>query len=129
FQSLYESGPATLQSVFVMPEWYLVTIGLLVLSLAGLLWRPLLLAVPLLVISSFVPIANACASAARSQFPRSESKPGLRVLTALLHMMQPAARLYGRIIHGLTLWRNRFPNQFVWPSSCKTAVWTENWIA
>jgi GT2 family glycosyltransferase len=129
FQSLYESGPATLHSLFVMPEWYLVNICLLALSLAGLAWRPLLLAFPLLLVSASIPIANACASAAHCRFPRSESRSWLRPLTALLHMMQPGARLYGRVRHGLTLWRNRVPCAFVWPSSCKTAVWTENWVA
>jgi GT2 family glycosyltransferase len=128
FQSLYQSGPPTLHAIFTIPEWYLANICLLLLSLAGLLWRPLLFAFPLLLVSSSIPIANACASAARSRFPRSESSSGLRVLTALLHMMQPAARLYGRLIHGLTLWRNHVPFKFAWPSSRKTAVWTENWV-
>lgn len=129
FQSLYQSGPGNFQSLFVMPEWYLVNAALLLLSVLGIFWHPLLAALPVLVLSSAIPIANACASAARCRFSTRGSHLPWRILTAFLHMLQPAARLYGRVIHGLTVWRSRVPEGFTWPSTRKVAVWTENWVA
>ena len=65
----------------------------------------------------------------------SPSAPGqgfqlpLRVLTALLHMFQPAARLYGRLGHGLNVWRSHVPAGFTLPVLRKMATWTERWQA
>ena len=35
-----------------MPEWYMVNIVLLVLSMLGILWKPLLVVLPLLVVTT-----------------------------------------------------------------------------
>jgi GT2 family glycosyltransferase len=129
FQSLYERGPGHLQSLFMMPEWYLFNLALASISILGLLWRPLLAVLPLLALSAALPVANASAAAARSQFNRPGFQLPLRILTAVLHLVQPAARLHGRLVHGLTLWRSRVPPGFVAPVPRKTAVWTERWQA
>ncbi len=129
FQSLHETGPRHVQSLFVMPEWYLVNLALAFIGVLGILWRPLLLVVPLLGVSAGLPIANACASAARSRFRAEGFHFPFRILTALLHMLQPAARLYGRLVFGLKLWRSRVPPGFVLPVRRKVAIWTEQWQA
>jgi len=44
-------------------------------------------------------------------------------------MLQPAARLYGRLRHGLNIWRIRIPAGFATPVPRKMAIWTERWQA
>jgi hypothetical protein len=43
--------------------------------------------------------------------------------------MQPAARLRGRLEHGLTLWRRRGVPVFVSPVPRRFTLWTETWRA
>ncbi len=134
FQSLYQSEPGSVQTLFAMPESYLVIVWLLFLSVLGVFWRPLLLAIPFLALASAVPILNACKSAASAHFSSLPGAPQpwlfpLRALTAFLHVLQPAARLHGRVAHGLTLWRNRATEGFTWPSTRSVAVWTGDWVA
>jgi GT2 family glycosyltransferase len=111
FQSLYQSEGNSWLSLPLMPEWYLV-IGLLaVLSLVGLTWAPLLVAaLPLLLIAVALPVMQAVRSAAKSTFsskPKGLELLHLKAITAFLHLMQPLARLIGRIEHGLVPWRRR----------------------
>jgi GT2 family glycosyltransferase len=127
FQSLHQVGPGPLHSLLMMPEWYLVNMALTLLSALSIWWKPLLFALPLLAISAGFSFANACSSAARSRFHGEDSGFSLKILTALLHMLQPAARLYGRILHGLKLWRRRVPSGWTAPIRRQTAVWTEVW--
>src|SRR5262249_44539481 len=68
FQSLYETGSEHYQSLFMMPEWYLVNLVLAFIGVLGLLWSPLLSVLPLLVLSAGFPTLHACAAAARSRF-------------------------------------------------------------
>jgi len=50
------------------------------------------------------------------------------VVTAMLHFLQPAARLGGRLRQGLTPWRRRGAERMIFPRSKSTAVWSEkNW--
>jgi GT2 family glycosyltransferase len=128
FQRLYE-GSGRVPSVLLMPEWYLANLALLVIGAFGIFWRPLLFFLPLLTISAGIPIANACASAARSRFRGVGFQLRLRTLTALLHMLQPAARLYGRLRYGLNIWRSRIPAGFAKPVPRSMAIWTERWQA
>jgi GT2 family glycosyltransferase len=129
FQSLYQSSPGGLLSLFVMPEWYLVNLALLLIAGLGVLWAPLLWAIPILMLTAGIPVANACKSAAGCHFSLEGSHFSPRMLTAFLHMLQPAARLHGRLIHGLTFWRTRVPAGFMWPVPRKLAIWTEHWQA
>ena len=111
YQSLYEPAPLTLLCLPLMPEWYLVIAALAGISALGLSWAPLALAVPLLVLATGAPLAQAALSASRAEFPRTPVTLARRVerrlLTAMLHLMQPLARLLGRLQHGLTPWRRR----------------------
>ena len=128
FQCLYERS-GRIQSLLLMPEWYLANLAVVVIGTLGIFWRPLFFFLPLLAISAGIPIANACASAARSRFAGQGFQLPLRVLTALLHMFQPAARLYGRLGHGLNVWRSHVPAGFTLPVLRKMATWTERWQA
>ena len=48
-------------------------------------------------------------------------------LAAYFHLMQPVARLKGRLKHGLTIWRKRASGAFVFPWRRTIAVWAEKW--
>jgi membrane protein implicated in regulation of membrane protease activity len=109
FQSVYQPTAGLLASLPLMPEWYLAVLALAAISALGALWTPLLLALPLLAIALAASLAQAAMSAARATFTGRRGLRELRrrVLTGVLHFIQPIARLYGRIEYGLTPWRRR----------------------
>ena len=111
FQSVYQSAAGTWVSLPLMPEWYLVIGALAMLSLIGLLWSPLLWVTPLLAAAATAPIVQAVRSAARARFTSKletrQQMLKLYAITAFMHLMQPQARLIGRLKHGLSPWRKR----------------------
>jgi hypothetical protein len=129
FQSLYEKSAGTLASLTLMPEWYFVVLALGVLSLGGLLWRPLGYALPAFAAALAVPILQSWRSARRASFPgppRSwRERLARRQLTAFLHLARPAGRLIGRLRHGLTPWRRRSQGWSL-PRSRTLRIWSEN---
>jgi O-antigen biosynthesis protein len=131
FQSLYERTPGPLSSLPLMPEWYLLIVCLALLSLLGLVWRPLLGALPLMVLAMGAPIVQAVLSAAKASFssqPTSDKdRLALYLMTAGLHLLQPLARLHGRLRHGLTLWRRRGAPFLATPVRRTATVWSESW--
>lgn len=133
FQPLYRASPATWLSLPLMPEWYLL-IGLLVLlTMVGLGWPPLLaVSLPLLVVAVALPLMQAVRSAARATFITPPGSLGARLrlqaITAALHLMQPLARLIGRLRHGLTPWRRRATGEAgSRPFGARPSLWTEVW--
>ena len=132
FQAVYDSAPGVLASLPLMPEWYLVVLALGVLGALGTLWTPLLMTVPLLALAMAAPIGQAIASALPASFPGVRSRLKrleLHALTAVLHLIQPAARLYGRLKHGLTPWRQRAARPFMFPVPRQATLWSETWRA
>jgi glycosyltransferase involved in cell wall biosynthesis len=132
FQSLYEPAPNILSALPLMPEWFLLLAILAILSLLGLSWHPLLAAVPLLVLGAALPVAQSILSAARADFrtaPTSLRERGkLLAVTAFLHLLQPIARLKGRLAHGLSPWRSRIEASPALPSLwAAQELWSERW--
>ncbi|MCA1625804.1 MAG: hypothetical protein LC778_18800, partial [Acidobacteria bacterium] len=125
----------TLSAIPLMPEWYLFIAGLIVTSLLGFSWQPLFLAFPLSIALIFVIFVQAGVSASKAVYttaPKTEFEKLWRWgLTTFLHLMQPLARLYGRLTHGLKPWRirgiNDFSLEFVVPNSRSFSFWSENW--
>ncbi len=130
FQSLYQPGPGVLASLPLMPEWHLAIVGLATLAMLGALWPPLLFALPVLGVALAVPIAQAVVSAHAAAFPGpAGDRWKRRALTTLLHLLQPIARLRGRLRHGLAPWRVRGPGWPASPHPRRHAVWTPRWRA
>jgi O-antigen biosynthesis protein len=107
FQRLYQPGPSTLYSLPLIPEWYLAIPLLAALAVLGFVWKPLLLAVPLLAVATIAPMVQAWMSTSGACFPSAPSarhstfrRFRLRLLTALLHVLHPVARLRGRLLGG-----------------------------
>jgi len=131
FQSLYSSPPTTVSALPLMPEWYLLLPLLLILSLLGTAWSPLLYVLPVLLLVVSLPLAQAVLSTYRSRFTSGIRSPLQRfklvALTAIMHLLQPLARLIGRLRHGLTPWRSPTARQWRWPKSVKYSRWHEQW--
>ena len=133
FQSLYERAPGVWSSLPSMPEWYILVAFLLVLTALGLAWAPMLVTAPLTLVAIAAPIAQAILSASRAEFrttPASAWKRlELRALTAILHVLQPVARLAGRLRYGLTPWRHRGHVALALPRARRLAFWDETWAS
>jgi hypothetical protein len=133
FQSLYEPAPGVLGSLPLMPEWYLVMLGLGALAALGALWRPMLFILPLFVFALGGSLAQAMLGAWRASFPVGRhgrlERLQRRGLTGLLHLLQPLARLTSRLSYGLTPWRPRAASGFALPRPQRLAVLSRQWQA
>jgi glycosyltransferase involved in cell wall biosynthesis len=136
FQTLYQQAPGTIFSLPLTPEWLLLIISALGLSTLGAAREPLLIGLPLAVLAvlAVVPVVlQALASAVRAPFPDAPGTLrgllGRRLLTALLHVLQPIARLTGRLTGGLTLWRHYRMRGFRAPVPISGWTWSERWSA
>lgn len=132
FQSLYEQPIGTWSSLPTMPEWYLIIAFLALVASLGWSWHPFFAAFPLLLFAIALTGAQALRGAAKASF-RTEvhgwsTQFGLRLLTALLHLIQPLARLVGRLEYGLTFWRRLGALGFTRPRTLEAAQWTEDWL-
>jgi hypothetical protein len=74
-------------------------------------------------------VAQAVKSAARARLdakPRSRlARARMRALIAVLHLVQPAARLWGRVRHGLGPWRRGGLAGWTFPKARRIALWSE----
>jgi GT2 family glycosyltransferase len=133
FQSLYAPAPDMLRWLPMMPEWFLIIALLALVAAFGALWAPLLWAIPLLGLAITAPLVQACLSAAQASFSQDArsvlSLAGLRAITAMLYVVQPVARLWGRLHNGLTPWRRRGTPHFAWPRPRTDILWSERWQA
>ena len=132
FQSIYQPAPSLLWSLPLMPEWIVMVAALGFFSLLGAEWTPLLLAIPLFLLAVSLPVAHAVSCASRVAFlhiPATERRK-FKALTAFLHLMQPLARLTGRIKVGLTPWRkcgvaSSIALPLPWPRTF--TIWSQQW--
>ncbi len=133
FQSVYHAAPGILGSLPLMPEWYLVIACLAAMSALGLVWSPLLLAAPLLIAavaalvfkSAVGGIHGTVAAGGSSRLVRWR----MRLRTGLLFLLQPAARLSGRLRYGLSPWRRRSAPRLGMPMPRTRSIWSEQWRA
>ena len=131
FQSLYEPARGDMNAVLLMPEAYL-GIGFASLLVAlGFLWPPLFALAPAVALVAGVLAVRATVAAARAKFPTPGLGPAAlaqrRVLTALLHLIQPLVRLDGRMRNGLTPWRRRVAAGHTLPVTRRFEHWSEEW--
>lgn len=131
FQSLYEREPGAVAALPATPEWYLVVALLCGLTSLGLLWSPLLAALPLLALATAASVAQAvtaAASACRTEpVAPGRSRWWDRALVSVLFLAQPLARLVGRIEYGLTPWRLTRSRRLAPPLARTSVVWSETW--
>ena len=131
FQWLDHAPVGFWRSLPHMPEWYLVCAALLIASALGVVWPPMLLALPFLAITVGIPAYVSYGSAASI----TAIRPGaslrerfkLRSITALLHLTQPLMRLRGRLLSGLTPWRGWRYRRWARPRTRQHILWSETW--
>jgi glycosyltransferase involved in cell wall biosynthesis len=133
FQSLYERTPGNFGALPLMPEWYLIIMILMGFSTLGFLWKPLLVAALFALAALILSFTQAFIGAIEASF-HTVSRPGIartkrQCLTAFLHLLQPLARLSGRIRSGLTIWRRHGKPGFAWPRLRSWAILKKNWQA
>jgi hypothetical protein len=133
FQRLYGPAPGLLSSLILMPEWFLIVGLLALLTGLGYSWKPLLLAAPLSLFTLGAPVAHAVASGIRT-CPSGPTrnfldKVHLIGVTTLLHLLQPLARLFGRVRWGLTPWRWVKAESPSLPRANSIVLWSEVWHA
>jgi hypothetical protein len=131
FQSIYEPASNNLTSLPLMPEWYLLILALALISGLGFSWRPLFMAPPLLAAAVVAVLFQAIRSATGTSLSKY-SRPRLHhnlslIAIGLLHLLQPLARLIGRVRSGLTVWRRRGRTGVVWPWPRHSSIWSEEW--
>jgi GT2 family glycosyltransferase len=126
FQRLYEPAPSSLESLLLMPEFYLIigaVAALIVLSVSPLI------ALPLLGLLLGLLLFQAIRSAAGARFatpPKSRwRRLKLRALVTSLHLLQPLARLGGRLRRGLTPMQLRDLPAWTTPRTRTAAIWSE----
>ena len=133
FQSVYEPASGFLSAIPLMPEWYLF-VGLLgVLSTLSILWSSLIWVLPIFLISLSIVFVQAIVSAFQNTCLPSDKKYNFKYISLIsfLHVIQPMARLYGRIKHGLSPWRKRSLDK-TWKlglpvQSEYATIWSEKW--
>jgi GT2 family glycosyltransferase len=127
FQSVYRHAGSGVAALALTPEWYLLVAALAACSVLGLAWAPLAMALPLAVLGAFASVARAVRGGAEAHFSGVSGvrRARLRLLTAWLHLLQPLARLRGRLDHGLTPWRRSHAEEFAWPRPRTWTLWTQ----
>jgi glycosyltransferase involved in cell wall biosynthesis len=131
FQSIYMRSPGVLRSLPLTPEWYLMIASLVLISISGVLWKPLLMALPLLLVAIGILVIQAMASAADMTRDIRTVTRGerfqTRAMIAWLHLLQPVARLAGRLRFGLTPWRHSGSPRSAFPWPRTVTRWSETW--
>jgi GT2 family glycosyltransferase len=129
FQSIYEPAAGAYMLVPMIPEWYMGITALGVLSALSVFWSPLLLALPLFVLAFGTSLIQASLNAGNAMFPRRQGfsigRLKLHTLTTFLHILQPLARLWGRLHYGRRPPRQR--GTFVLPRPRTSTIWSEHW--
>jgi O-antigen biosynthesis protein len=129
FQALYQPAPGLFAALPAMPEWYAGAGLLLVLSAFARLWPPLIACLPVAAAALGTSAARALIEARRAAGVHRRGSRRQRVqrllLTTVLHLVQPFARLRGRLQSGLTPWRRRGPGGFALPWPRTDTVWSD----
>jgi hypothetical protein len=88
---------------------------------------------PLPILAMGASLVQAGQGAAKAYFtnapPTFLARAQLRALTAFLYLLQPLARLRGRLDHGLSIWRWRGSAGFAFPWVRTFKMWSEHWQA
>jgi GT2 family glycosyltransferase len=131
FQSMYARHHGILESLTLMPEWYLLVGLLLVLAVSSIGSAAAWFCAAAFAAAAGIPLVQAATNAARAM--PSEPLGGRfgrwrwRLRLMYLHIAQPAVRLAGRLSYGLTPWRRRGAARPVLPRPCAVVRWSEQW--
>ena len=123
-----EDGGGALAELVGAPDWYLVLGALAGLTFLGALWAPLVWAGVALSLGVAASFGAAAAGARHAELGTARHRAALRLLVALLHLLQPGARLLGRLSHGLSPWRHHGSAGVAAPGRRVRVAWHEAWL-
>ncbi len=128
FQALAWNSAGFLANSTLMPEIYLL-IGLsFILGLGGFLWFPLFIFTGFSLLSLAALLYNILAHVRQTQFQLSSFAAThartLASVTAFVYILQPLARLYGRVRYRVVPWWNK-DFSFFWPWVSGLSHWSE----
>jgi GT2 family glycosyltransferase len=136
FQSIYQPASGRLGNLPLMPEWHLFGLAFAALSLLAFDWPPLGFCLPLLFLTFGASLLQAGLSAAHATFTGIPGFPASRLtrlkqtaITGSLHLLQPLARLFGRLGYNGTRSQKRVASFLALPRTRTSAVWSEHWRA
>lgn len=134
FQSLYGPPSENMLSAVLMPEWYLISGTLIVSAAMGYFWSPLSFLAPLAIVVASLPLMMILKKVSKAKpvneaFQNGLAKTKFQAVTACLNMLQPMARLWGRLAFSLTPWRKFGAPSIYMPVRRVISVWCEDWIA
>ena len=139
FQSVYGRHGDGASAFPLIPEWHLLLLVLAAISGCALLGVTTPFEVPLvdlplapvlfLICLLAIVVQAAVWTLAVVMAPSLPSRRRLQVRTVVfaLCVLQPAARLWGRLHRGLTPWRRRGPRVVALPRRRRASVWSEAW--
>ena len=132
YARLYQPAPNLLNSLPLTHEWQLTNLVLAALCVVSMFWGRLLGVLPVAIVAFFLSLVPAISAALKDRIPASTkgrfTRFRLRVLTGLLHLMQPLTRLWSRLVYSLMAGKvRRFPTiSFPWPRMFQ--LWSEKWL-
>ncbi len=131
FQLLYETPTLVSGSLSALPEWWFLILATSFVASLGFLWTPLLWLWPVLALALGAMFSQAFISACRSSCTLRFHEPSDRLLfvalTSTFHVLQPLARLVGRVRYGLTAWRYPGLGSAILPRVENRSIWSETW--
>ena len=129
FQSVYQPAAGFFASLPAMPEWYLLLALLSGLVALGAAWTPLLFGLPLIALMVLTSVAKAARIPLQAALlPRTRlGRVRLRLVATLLTVLQPLARLIGRVRQGLTPWPRRSSSGWAFPHTRLFSFWSDEW--
>jgi GT2 family glycosyltransferase len=128
FQPEEASQRTAVATLVTSPDWYLVLATLIGASVLAPLLPSLLWLVVCTLAAAAVTLFYAAAEAWRAELPPLGRRGRLVALTALLHLIQPAARLVGRLTNGLAPWRRNPGVGIAVPLRRHRSRWYEAWL-
>jgi O-antigen biosynthesis protein len=134
FQSVYQPASGALGSLPLMPEWHLLGLTFAALSVLAFDWPPLGFFFPLVFLTFGTSLFQAGLSAAHAPFTGKLGTPAARparlkrrAITVLLHLLQPLARISGRLGHAGASRKERLVSDLSPPRPRASTVWSELW--
>jgi O-antigen biosynthesis protein len=129
FQPVVDGGRSVFSDAVATPDWYLLLGALAAATILGAVWPPLVWTGLAFAAAASALVAAAVTAAAQADLHgHGRRRLALRALIALLHVLQPAARLAGRLSHGLAPWRRHPTTGFALPRPQLRVAWHEAWL-
>jgi O-antigen biosynthesis protein len=130
FQRLYHRPSGSLVDLLSAPEWLFVPLVAALVGSAGLFW-PTLLYGWLVFAVALAPLGVFAVQGSRRARPPAGlslmQRWRFRICVGVLHVIQPLARLSGRLANGLTPWRLRGSSRLGLPIRRSQWLWSTTW--